>query len=271
MAKRGQIRLGSYYAADSPIHRLDPRAKLLGMMAFLLAVLCADKFWTFAVVYIAGAALFRLAHIPLANAFRAVRGLVALLALTCLINMFFTAGDTVLWQWGFLRLTAEGLERSALMLLRLVALVSFAGLLTFTTTPIALSDALEKLLSPLQRFGFPAHELAMMMTIALRFIPILLEEANKIMKAQRSRGGDLTTGSLMKRCGGLVAILIPLLFNALKRADDLAIAMEARAYTGGENRTCLRELVWHKTDTAYLLVMAGFLAFMLVSCRLGGF
>lgn len=262
--------MGSYYAAESSIHRLDPRAKLLGMMLFLAAVFCAGKFWTFALVYIAGAAMFRLAHIPLAKAFRAVRGLVVLLALTCLINMFFTVGDTVLWQWGFLRLTAEGLERSVLMLLRLVALVAFAGLLTFTTTPIALADALEKLLSPLKRFGFPAHELSMMMTIALRFIPILLEEANKIMKAQRSRGGDLSTGSIAKRCGGLVAIMIPLLFNALKRADDLAIAMEARAYTGGENRTSLRELVWGRADTLALLVMAGFLAFMLASRFMGG-
>lgn len=265
------VRLGAYYPAESPIHRLDARAKILAMLLFLTGIFLADKFWVFAVLYAVGLGLLKLAHIPPGMAFRAVRGLVALMAVTCALNMFFTAGEQVLWQWGFLRLTGEGVWRSLLMLLRLTALVAFSGLLTFTTTPLELADGTERLLQPFKRVGFPAHEFAMMMTIALRFIPILMEEASKIVKAQRSRGGDFTSGSLRERARGLVAVMLPLLFNALKRADDLAVAMEARAYIGGEGRVSLRELVWRRQDTLVLLASVLFWAFLLVSRRLGGF
>lgn len=270
MANKGGIRFGSYYPADSLVHRLDPRAKVVGMIAFLTGIFFVNKFWVFACVYLFGLLMLRLAKIPFGKAFRSVRGLVVLLAFTCAINMFFTAGEQVLWEWGFLHLTMEGIVRSALMLLRLVALVSFSGLLTFTTMPIALADALEKLLSPLKRVGFPVHEFAMMMTIALRFIPILLEEASKIVKAQRSRGGDFSTGSIGQRVNSVVAVIVPLLFNALKRADDLAIAMEARAYVGGEGRVSLRELKWRGADTAAVLVVLIFVAFLIVSRFLPG-
>lgn len=259
------IKFGSYYPVESPVHRLDPRAKLLGVLLFLTGIFFVNKFWVFGCVYAFGLGALLLSRIPLMVALRTVRGLVVLLALTCLINMFFTPGEQVLWEWGILRLTAEGLRRSGLMLLRLLALVVFSGLLTFTTTPIALSDGVESLCRPLKRFGFPVHEFAMMMTIALRFIPVLLEEADKIVKAQRSRGGDMRSGSLSQRVNSIVAVIVPLLFNALKRADDLAIAMEARAYTGGEGRVSLRELVWRGADTAALLVLGLFVGFLVVS------
>ncbi len=252
-AKKGGIRFGSYYPVDSFVHRLDPRAKILAMLAFMVGIFMVNKFSVFAVVYLAGFVMLKTARIPLSKAF------------TSLINMFFTPGEQVLWEAGLLRLTVEGLERSGLMLLRLVALVSFSGLLTFTTTPIELSDALESLLSPLRRFGVPVHEFAMMMTIALRFIPVLLEEADKIVKAQRSRGGDFRSGSLRRRLNSIIAVVVPLLYNALKRADDLAIAMEARAYVGGEGRVSLRELRWRAMDTLALVVMLIFAVCLCVS------
>ena len=264
-AKKGGIRFGSYYPVDSFVHRLDPRAKILAMLAFMVGIFMVNKFSVFAVVYLAGFVMLKTARIPLSKALRSVRGLVILLLFTSLINMFFTPGEQVLWEAGLLRLTVEGLERSGLMLLRLVALVSFSGLLTFTTTPIELSDALESLLSPLRRFGAPVHEFAMMMTIALRFIPVLLEEADKIVKAQRSRGGDFRSGSLRRRLNSIIAVVVPLLYNALQRADDLAIAMEARAYVGGEGRVSLRELRWRAMDTLALVVMLIFAVCLCVS------
>ncbi len=261
-----QIRFGAYYPAESFVHSLDPRAKIVAMLLFLTGILFVDSYAWFAVVYAFGMTALCLAHIPIARAFGAVRGLVVLLVFTALINAFFTPGETVLWEYGALTLTLEGLHRSLLMLLRLVAMVAFSGLLTFTTTPIALSDGLEYMGRPFVRFGFPAHEFAMMMTIALRFIPVLLEEADKIMKAQRSRGGDWREGSISRRVKGIVAVIVPLLFNALKRADDLAIAMEARGYIGGEGRVSLRELKWRGTDTAAVLTVV-VLVVLLVASR----
>lgn len=259
------IKFGSYYPVESPVHRLDPRAKLLAVLLFLTGVFFVNKFWVFGAVYAFGMGVLLCARIPLGLALRTVRGLLVLLVFTCLINMFFTPGEQVLWQWGVLRLTEEGIRRSGLMLLRLLALVIFSGILTFTTTPIALADALESLCRPLKRFGFPVHEFSMMMTIALRFIPVLLEEADKIVKAQRSRGGDMRSGSLKQRVNSIVAVIVPLLFNALKRADDLAIAMEARAYVGGEGRVSLRELTWRAADTAAMLGMGLFVGFLAAS------
>lgn len=264
-AKRGGIRFGSYYPVDSLVHRLDPRAKILAMLFFMLGIFMVNKFWVFGGVYLFGFAALALAHIPPAKALRSVRGLVVLLLFTSLINMFFTPGERLLWSYGPLHLTAEGLARSGLMLLRLVALVAFSGLLTFTTTPIELADALESLLRPCKRLGVPVHEFAMMMTIALRFIPVLLEEADKIVKAQRSRGGDFSSGSLKRRLNSIIAVIVPLLYNALKRADDLAIAMEARAYVGGEGRVSLRELHWRWRDTLALAVVLAFVVFLFVS------
>ena len=254
MAK-SKVRFGSYYPADSVIHRLDPRVKLAGLLIYIVAVFFADSYTLFALLYLFGGAVVAASHVPLRKVLKSVRGVLILLILTGLLNIFFTSGETVIWEWGVLTLTVEGLHRGALMILRLVALIAFSAVLTLTTTPILLADGVESLCRPLRRIKFPVHEFAMMMTIALRFIPILMEEADKIMKAQRSRGGDLRNGSLGQRLKGIVAIIIPLFFNALKRADDLAIAMEARGYEGGEGRTKLRQLVWRKQDTAALVAV----------------
>ncbi len=264
-AKKGGIRFGSYYPVNSLIHRLDPRAKILAMLIFMLGIFMVNKFWVFGLVYLFGFIMLALAHIPPGKALNSVRGLLVLLLFTSLINMFFTPGEQILWQYGPLHLTMEGLLRSGLMLLRLVALIAFSGLLTFTTTPIELADALESLLKPFQRLGMPVHEFAMMMTIALRFIPVLLEEADKIVKAQRSRGADFSSGSLKRRLNSIIAVIVPLLYNALKRADDLAIAMEARAYIGGEGRVSLRELQWRLTDGLALATVLLFVVFLFVS------
>lgn len=253
MAKQG-VRMGAYYPVDSPVHRLDARAKVLAMLLFLTAIFAVNRLWAFGIVYAVGVAALIVARIPLGEAVRTVRGLVALLAVSCLINMFFTAGDTLLWQAGPLHLTAEGVQNSGLMLLRLTALVGFAGLLSYTTTPLDLADGVERLLSPFGRLGFPAHEFAMMMAISLRFVPVLTDEFGRIVKAQKSRGGDFTDGPMVERVRGLVAVAVPLLYNALRRADELAVAMEARAYTGGDGRVKLREPKWRACDTC---VVAG--------------
>lgn len=246
--------MGAYYPVESPVHRLDARAKVIAMMLFLVGIFFADKLWVFAAVYAVGILALLWARIPLRLAIAAVRPVVLLLTLSCLINMFAVAGDTVLWTCGPLNLTKEGIYMSGMLLLRLVALVMFAGWLTYTTTPLDLADGVERLLAPLGRFGFPAHEFAMMMSIALRFIPVLTDEYGRIIKAQRSRGGDLFDGSLVSRMRGLVAVAVPLLYNALKRADDLAIAMEARCYSGGEGRVTLREPKWQAGDTMLVAV-----------------
>lgn len=264
------VRLGAYYPVKSPLHSMDARAKILAVLFFLLGIVWVDKFWAFGLVYAVGTALLCLARVPVGRAFRAVRGLVFLLAVTCFINMFFSVGEQVLWQWGILCLTAEGIIKSLLMLLRLTALTVFAGLLSFTTTPMELADGMERLFTPFKRVGFPAHEFAMMMTIALRFIPIIMEEANKIIKAQRSRGGDFTAGRLTERLGGMVAVMVPLLYNALNRATDLAVAMEARAYSGGEGRVSLREAVWRPADSVLLIGSLILLGVLIGSRYMGG-
>lgn len=260
------VRWGSYYRTDSVIHRLDPRTKLVGLLIFIIGVFFADTFPLFALVYAFGFGVILLSHVPIGKVLKSIRGILVLLILTGILNMLFTPGDTILWHWGWLVITKEGVIKGGLMMLRLIALIAFSSILTLTTTPISLSDGVEHLLKPLRRFRFPVHEFAMMMTIALRFIPILMEEADKIMKAQRSRGGDLRTGSIAQRLKGIVAIMIPLFFNALKRADDLAVAMEARCYQGGEGRTSIRELHWAVRDTLAIFVVIAVVA-VLAICR----
>lgn len=269
MAKQG-VRMGAYYPVVSPVHSLDARAKILAMLLFLTGIFAVDRLWVFAVVYAVGLAALAVAHIPLGQAAKTVRGIVALLAISCAMNMFLTAGENLLWEWGPLRLTEEGIYKSVLLLLRLTALVTFAGLLSYTTTPLDLADGVERLLSPFRRLGFPAHEFAMMMSIALRFIPVLMDEFGRIVKAQRSRGGDFTDGPLLARARGLVSVSVPLLYNALQRADDLAVAMEARGYTGGDGRVKLRESHWRGCDTCVVLGAALLCVALFISREIGG-
>ncbi len=254
------ITLGQFFPGDSPLHRLDPRSKLMLTFAMIVGVFLADSYPAYALffAYVLGAA--SLSGIPLKLILKGLKAVYFIIALTFVLNAFFGAGQTILFQWQFLTITREGLRMAVFMALRLMLLVLGTQLLTLTTSPIALTDGLERLFSPLSRFGFPAHEMAMMMSIALRFIPTLLEEADKIMKAQTARGADFETGNLMARAKAMIPLLVPLFVSAFRRADELALAMEARCYRGGANRTRLRVLRYTSLDAWAALSMALLLA-----------
>jgi energy-coupling factor transport system permease protein len=254
------ITLGQFFPGDSPLHRLDPRTKLLLTLAMIVGVFLAGSFPAYALffVFIFGAAL--LSRIPIKLMLKGIKAVYFIIALTFVLNAFFGAGETVLFKWRFVTITQEGLRVAIFMALRLVLLVFGTQLLTLTTSPIALTDGLERLFSPLAKIGFPAHEMAMMMSIALRFIPTLIEEADKIMKAQTARGADFETGNLVARAKAMIPLLVPLFVSAFRRADELALAMEARCYRGGAHRTRLRVLRYTALDLYAGLVMAAFLA-----------
>ena len=242
------ITLGQYYPVKSPVHNLDPRIKIILTIAFIVAVFLSSSLWAFIPVaaYIILAAL--LARLPLKLLLKGIKPLRIILIFTFLLNLFFNAGETVLVEVWKIRITVEGLLTAIRFSMRLIFLVSGASLLTLTTPPVVLTDGMERLLSPLRKIGFPAHELAMMMSIALRFIPVLLEEADKIMKAQMARGADFESGNLIQRAKSMVPLLVPLFVSAFRRAGDLAMAMEARCYHGGEGRTRLRVLKLTRND-----------------------
>ena len=236
------LTLGQYYPVKSFVHDLDPRVKILLTVAFIVAVFLGRSLWGMVpvILFILGAA--RAANLPLKLLVKGIKPLRVILIFTFVLNLFFTAGETVLLSVWKIRVTREGLEMAVRFSARLVFLVTGASLLTLTTQPVVLTDGMERLMSPLAKIGFPAHELAMMMSIALRFIPTLLEEADKIMKAQMARGADFESGNLMQRARAMVPLLVPLFVSAFRRAGDLAMAMEARCYHGGEGRTRLRVL-----------------------------
>ena len=251
------ITLGQYYPVDSWVHRLDPRTKILLTIGIMVAVFMVHSLAGYAVVLAFIWLISRLSKVPFKMLARGVKALRIILVLTFVLNLFFTTSGTVLVQWAFITITREGLTQAVHYSLRLVFLVVGTSLLTLTTSPIALSDGIELLLSPLKRVHFPAHELAMMMSIALRFIPTLLEEADKIMKAQMARGADFETGNLIARAKAMVPLLVPLFVSAFRRAGDLAMAMEARCYHGGENRTRLRVLKITRNDFLAAAGVAG--------------
>ena len=242
------ITLGQYYPVDSFVHRLDPRTKILLTIGLIVAVFMVHSLVGYAVILAFLYLVSRLSKVPFKMLLKGVKALRIILVLTFILNLFFSAGGNVLFQWSFITITQDGLSRAMHYSLRLVFLVIGTSLLTLTTSPIALSDGIELLLSPLKRIHFPAHELAMMMSIALRFIPTLLEEADKIMKAQMARGADFESGNLIARAKAMVPLLVPLFVSAFRRAGDLAMAMEARCYHGGENRTRLRVLKITRND-----------------------
>ena len=241
------ITIGQYYPVDSMIHRLDPRIKILGTFAYIIALFIVKTFFAYGYVLGFLGVTIALSKVPLKYMLRGLKPLFFIIILTFGINVFMTKGE-VLYQIGPLDITREGLTQAAFMGLRLILLIIGTSLLTLTTSPIQLTDGIEKLLNPYKRFGVPAHELAMMMTIALRFIPTLLEETDKIMKAQMARGADFESGNLVNRAKSLVPLLVPLFISAFRRADELAMAMEARCYRGGENRTRMKELTIHGRD-----------------------
>lgn len=254
------VTLGQFYPADSAVHRLDPRVKIILLIAFIVAVFLTQDLLGFVPVALYLFIACRLSTLPFRVFLKGLKPLRFLLIFTFLLNLFFTAGQTPLLNLGFTTLTVEGTLNAIRYSLRLVFLVLGSSLLTLTTAPVTLTDGLERLMSPLRVVHFPAHELAMMMTIALRFIPTLLEEADKIMKAQSARGADFESGNLVKRAKAMVPLLVPLFVSAFRRAGELAMAMEARCYHGGEGRTRLNVLKMQRRDAFALLSMAVLIA-----------
>ncbi len=258
------ITMGQYYPSDSMIHRLDPRMKILLTVLMIVAVFMVHTLVGYAVILAFVYMTTRLAKIPFRLLMKGLKPLRFILILTFLLNLFFSNGAKVLLHWGIITITAEGLNQAVHYSLRLMFLVIGTSLLTLTTSPVSLADGLELILSPLKKIHFPAHELAMMMTIALRFIPTLLEETDKIMKAQMARGADFESGNLFKRAKAMVPLLVPLFVSAFRRAGDLAMAMEARCYHGGENRTRLRVLKITRNDYLALACTLGLIGLIVL-------
>jgi len=256
MAMLDNITLGQYYPARSVIHALDPRVKIVLLIAFIVAVFLVQSLSGFVWIILYLVLCAALSRVPFRLLIKGLKPLRVIIIFTFILNMFFTSGSTTLFELGFVRITKEGLLNAARYTLRLIFLVMGSSLLTLTTAPVTLTDGLERLLSPLKVIHFPAHEMAMMMTIALRFIPTLLEEADKIMKAQSARGADFESGNLLARARAMVPLLVPLFVSAFRRAGDLAMAMEARCYHGGEGRTRLHVLKTGKNDWLAIIVTA---------------
>lgn len=236
------ITIGQYLPGDSVLHRLDPRAKFIALILFIISVFSVRTFSGYLVLGIVLFALLYASRLPLPYFFRGLRPVFYIMLFTLIVHFFMTKGGEVLLRLGPLTVESQGVFLGIFMILRIVFLVVSTSLLTLTTSPIALTDGLEYLMRPLAKIGVPAHEIAMMMTIALRFIPTLMEESEKIMKAQMARGADFESGNVFRRAKSLVPLLVPLFVSAFRRADDLAVAMEARCYRGGQGRTRLREL-----------------------------
>ena len=253
------ITLGQYYSAKSPIHRLDPRTKILLVFAFIIALFCVKDFIGFGICAVALGAVVLISRVPLSYILRGMKPIFMILTFTFILNIFMVDGH-ILWQWKFLKITEEGIYRALFMGLRLILLIISSSLLTLTTKPIELTDGLEKLMSPLAVLHVPTHEIAMMMSIALRFIPTLLGETDKIMKAQQARGADFESGNILQRAKSLVPILVPLFISAFRIASDLAMAMEARCYRGGKGRTRMNEIKFGIND-----VISGILGILLIA------
>lgn len=258
------ITLGQYYPEQSVIHRLDARTKILGTLLYIIVLFLVNSFAGFGLVILALGVLIGISKVPVRFIFRGLKAVVFIILLTFLLNLFMFDG-TVLWHWKFLTITYEGLYRSCFMALRLILLIIGTSMLTLTTKPMELTDGLEKLLKPFNRFGLPSHEIALMMSIALRFIPTLLEETDKIMKAQQARGADFESGNLIQRVKNMIPILIPLFVGSFRIAQDLALAMESRCYHGGVGRTRMKEIVFSRRDGVAGVLLAVFLGIVIVS------
>jgi len=263
------ITLGQYFPGNSPIHRLDPRTKLIFLVIYIVALFVAKSWISYAVMLAFLVAAIRISTIPPKSILRGMKPLVMILVFTGVLNLFFTREGRELVNIGdVIVITSGGLTRAVFMMARILMLITGTFLLTYTTSPISLTDGLEALLNPLKKVHVPVHELSMMMCIALRFIPTLIEETDKIMSAQKARGADFETGSLMERAKALIPILVPLFIGAFRRADELATAMECRCYQGGEGRTKMKLLRYRRNDMAAFGLGA---ALMAVVCVLAGF
>lgn len=257
------VTLGQYFPGDSIAHRLDPRAKLLLVVVYIAALFTAENYVSYAFMLVVTGAMIAVSRIPLKSILHGLKPLFIIILLTALLNLFFTQG-TPLVTLGPVVITHEGLVRAVFMVLRIMMLISGTFLLTYTTSPIALTDGMEILFGPMKKLKVPVHEMSMMMSMALRFIPTLIEETDKIMSAQKARGADFETGKLIDRAKALLPLLVPLFVSAFRRADELAVAMESRCYHGDEGRTRMKQLRWQTHDTLAMLTGAVVLAVTIV-------
>lgn len=254
------VSFGQYYPVDSFVHRLDPRLKLLFLIAFITAIFLASNFYGLAACAAVLLIAVLFSRVPFGKVLRAIRGVVFLVIFTALLNVLFYSGDTVYWEWKIFCISQEGVIFSVFLALRLVLLVMCSSMLTYTTTPVALTDGVESLLTPLKWIRFPVHELALVMSIALRFIPSLMDETERIKNAQKARGADFESGGLVKKVKAVIPILVPLLLSALRRAEELGDAMEARCYAGGVKRTKYKKLRFSWRDLVAFLLGAALIA-----------
>jgi energy-coupling factor transport system permease protein len=261
------ITLGQYYPADSVIHKLDPRVKLAGTLVFIISLFAFRSVEAYLAATLALAAVIRLSKVPLKFMLKGLKSIMILLLITVGFNLFLTQGTPIFHIW-ILTVTREGLETAGFMAVRLIYLIIGSSVMTLTTTPNDLTDGLEKALGVLRRVKVPVHEIAMMMSIALRFIPILLEETDKIMKAQMARGADFETGNIIQKARNMIPLLVPLFISAFRRANDLAMAMEARGYRGGEGRTKMKPLIYQRRDRMAYLTLLLYLVMMFLVNRI---
>lgn len=263
------ITLGQYFPGNTVAHRLDPRTKILLVTLYIIALFSAKALLGYMVMAATLAVCVKISKVGFKSLVRGLKPLVVIIAFTGILNIFFTPAETYLLEWGILRISEKGIQNALFMVVRIMLLVMGTFLMTYTTSPIRLTDGLESLLGPLKRLRVPVHELAMMMAIALRFIPTLIEETDKIMSAQKARGADFESGNIFQKAKALVPILVPLFISAFRRADELATAMECRCYHGGDGRTKLHVLKYQRRDYIALAGGAVILALVVVLRRLG--
>ena len=263
------ITMGQFFPGNSLVHRIDPRTKLIMVVLYIAALFTAKSYVSYLVMAAFLIISVRISTIKFKMLFKGLKPLIIVIAFTAILNLFFTTGEHVIFEFWRIRLTWEGVKTAAFMLIRLVMLIMGTFLLTYTTSPISLTDGLERLLNPLKKVKVPVHELAMMMSIAMRFIPTLVEETDKIMSAQKARGADFETGSIFERAKALLPVMVPLFISAFRRADELAVAMESRCYHGGEGRTRMNVLHMQRRDWITLVVGVLVLALVIVLNILG--
>lgn len=258
------ITLGQYYPADSPVHKLDPRVKLMASLVYIISLFVFRGIPGFLLATVFLIFMIKICQVPFRFMVKGLKAVVILMAFTAVFNLFLTPGKQILFHYGILTITMEGVKNAVFMLVRLMYLIVGTSIMTLTTTPNQLTDGLEKALKPLSKLGVPVHAVAMMMSIALRFIPILIEETDIIMKAQMARGADFEEGNLIQRAKNMIPLLVPLFISAFRRADELAMAMEARCYEGGEGRTKMHPLHYAKRDFVAYLVLFAYLGGIIV-------
>ena len=249
------ITLGQYFPGNTIIHRLDPRTKLIWVVIFIAALFTARDYLSYGVMIVVTASIVYVSKIKPRTLLKGMKPLIFILCFTGVLNLFYTTGGVTLVDWWIFTITTEGVKRAVMMVIRILMLICGTFLLTYTTSPMALTDGFEILLGPLKKLHVPIHEMSMMMSMALRFIPTLIEETDKIMSAQRARGADFDTGRLLERAKALLPLLVPLFVSAFRRADELAVAMESRCYHGGEGRTRMKQLHFARRD--YIALLAG--------------